>query len=252
VGIVAQHVGDGRWLAPSVLRVQAFLELPFTMFAYLAVARLLGRRLHASLCRLPVLFVVGVSFSVTFSIIELALPNPYTRDDLALRALAALTVPVYVAWVARRERLDLDVVDGPSGVLGLLSFLAGAGAVAYVVLAVYDAFLLYNLAHLPRYAGRLAVAVAVTASAGVVRGLRCARPSMLGGAALVLAATAALFAAGWATKAAFVSSAAGSLPELVLARVALSFLAVAIVVFRGVELAVCWAAHETKAPADEA
>ena len=82
---MAQRVGDGRWLAPSVLRVQAFLELPFTMFAYLAVARLLGRRLHASLRRLPVLFVVGVSFSVTFSIIELALPNPSTRDDLALR-----------------------------------------------------------------------------------------------------------------------------------------------------------------------
>jgi len=326
VGIVATHVGDGRWLSPSLLRVQAFLELPFTMFAYLAVARLLGRRLHATLCRLPVLFVVAASFSVTFSIIELALPNPYTRDDLALRALAALTVPVYIAWVARRERLDLaapdGVADAPTGVLGLLAFLAGAGAVAFVVLAVYDALLLYNLAHLPRYAGGLvlagavaafasfaaprvdaflggvlggnspspspAIAVAVDAlraftllfflpslslryggylpaavlggllvvglsfAAGVVRGLRRTRPTMLGGAALLFAVPAALFAAGWATRAALMSTAAGSLPELVLARAALSFLAVAIVVLRGVEFAVCWAAHETKAPADEA
>ncbi|HSO34349.1 MAG TPA: hypothetical protein VLT33_17555, partial [Labilithrix sp.] len=59
-------------------------------------------------------------------------------------------------------------------------------------------------------------------------------------------------ASGWATSAALTSSARGSLPELVLARGALSFLAVAIVVFRGVEFAVCWATHETKAPADEA
>src|SRR2546430_17559446 len=30
VRFVASHVGDGRWLAPTVLPVQAFLELPFT------------------------------------------------------------------------------------------------------------------------------------------------------------------------------------------------------------------------------
>lgn len=320
VTFVASHVGDGRWLAPSLLRVQALLELPFTMFAYLAVARLLGRRLYATLCRLPLLMLVGVSFSVTFSIIELGLPNPYTHDDLELRAVAALTVPVYIAWIARRERLDLDVSDGPTGVLGLLAFLAGAGAVAFVVLALYDAFLLYNLAHLPRYAGGLVLAGAVAAfasfaaprvdamlgrvlgapgpspaiaitvaalraftllfflpslslryggnlpvavlgglfviglslAAGLARGLERTRPTLLGGAALVLAAAPALLTAGWAMTAALASSAAGSLPELVLARMALSFLVVAIVVFRGIEFAVCWAAHETKAPADEA
>ena len=320
VGLVARHVGDGRWLSPSLLRVQAFLELPFTMFAYLAVARLLGRRLYATLCRLPVLALAGVSFSVTFSIIELALPNPYTQDDLVLRALSAAIAPVYIAWIARREALALDVEDGPSGVLGLLAFLAGAGAVAYLVLAVYDALLLYNLAHLPRYAGGLALAVAVAVAAsfatpridhalrsvvgswgaspavalsvaslraftllffvpslslrygggqvvaavcgllvvgtaffaGLVRGLRRARPSALGVATLVLGGGLALFAAGWASSAALASSAHGSLPELVLARAALSLLAVAIVVLRGVEFAVCWATHETKAPADEA
>ena len=320
VTFVAHHVGDGRWLSPSLLRVQAFLELPFTMFAYLAMARLLGRRLYATLCRLPLLLVVGVSFSVTFSIIELGLPNPYTHDDLVLRAVAAVTVPVYIAWIARRERLAVDATDGPTGVLGLLSFLAGAGAVSYVVLALYDAFLLYNLAHLPKYAGGLVLAGAVAAfasfaaprvdamlghvlgapgpspaiaitvdalraftllfflpslslryggylpvavlgglfliglslAAGLARGVQRTRPTLLGGAALVLAAGVALVTAGWAMTAALASSAAGSLPELVLARMALSFLVVAIVVFRSVEFAVCWAAHETKAPADEA
>jgi len=32
-----------RWLEPSILRVNAFLELPFAMFAYLAIARLFDR-----------------------------------------------------------------------------------------------------------------------------------------------------------------------------------------------------------------
>ena len=324
VVLTARHVGDGRWLAPSLLRVQAFLELPFTIFAYLAVARLLGRRLYATLCRPPLLALAALSFSVTFSIIELALPNPYTQQDLVLRGVACVLVPVYIAWVSRRERLDLaeGLADGPSGVLGLLTFLAGAGAIAYAVLAFYDTLLLYNLAHLPRYANGLVTAFGVSAAAsfaaprvdaalakanataghspslavdgcvsalraftvlffvpslalryggghpsavlcglvvvaigmlgGMASALRRARPSVGGVVRFVLAAGAALFVGGWAAQAAIVGTAPGGLPELVLARGALSFLAVAIVVFRGVEIAVCWASHETKAPADEA
>jgi hypothetical protein len=320
VGFVAQHVGDGRWLSPSLLRVQAFLELPFTMFAYLAVARLLGRRLYATLCRVPVLALAALSFSVTFSIIELALRNPYTNDDLVLRAAACLLVPVYIAFIARRERLDPGAAEGPSGVLGLLAFLAGAGAIAYVVLAIYDAFLLYNLAHLPRYAGGLVMALGVAAAAsfaaprvdaaltnatgtrapsaaidtcvsalraftilffvpslalrywgahasavlcgllvvgvaviaGSVSALRRARLSKAGLAGVLVAAGTAFLVAAWAARAAVLGSPLSGLPELVLARGALSFLVVAIVVFRGIEIAVCWASHETKAPADEA
>lgn len=321
VGLVAQHVGDGRWLSPSLLRVQAFLELPFTMFAYLAVARLLGGRLYATLCRTLPLALAALSFSITFSIIELALANPYTHDDLVLRGAACVVVPMYIAWVSRRERLAVAIEDGPSGVLGLLAFLAGAGAIAYAVLAFYDAFLLYNLAHLPRYASGLVLAIGVSAAAsfaaprvdaalakargetpaaslavdtsvsalraftilffvpslalrywgghatavlcgalvvglgllaGTVGALRRARPSAGGVARLVLGAGSAVLVAAWAAHAAIVSSPHGGLPELVLARGALSFLVVAIVVFRGVEIAVCWTSHETKAPADEA
>src|SRR5438067_2390810 len=67
VRFVAAHIGDGRWLAPTVLRVQAFLELPFTLFAYLAVARMLGRELHLRLVRPPLLLLASASFSITFS-----------------------------------------------------------------------------------------------------------------------------------------------------------------------------------------
>lgn len=67
-----------------------------------------------------------------------------------------------------------------------------------------------------------------------------------------MAAGTAFVAGGWAGQAAILGSAHGGLPELLLARGALSFLVVAIVVFRTVEIALCWMAHETKAQADEA
>lgn len=321
VVLAAQHVGDGRWLSPTLLRVQAFLELPFTMLAYLAVARLLGHRLYTTLCRLPVLALVSVSFSVTFSLVELSLPNPYTNDDLVLRAAACLLTPVYLAWIARAEarRMRTPVAAGPSGVLGLLAFLAGAGAISYVVLALYDAFLLYNLAHLPRYAPGIAASLFIAAAAsfaaprvdaavaratgtvgpspavdvcvsalrtftvlffvpslslrywgthatalacgllvvllgsmgGAAGAVRRAKPSAGGVLRLSVAGGAALVAGGWFAQLALVTSGAG-MPELVLARVALSFLVMAIVTFRTVEIALCWAAHETKAPADQA
>lgn len=323
VRLAAAHVGDGRWLSPTLLRVQAFLELPFTMFAYLAVARLLGRRLYGRLCRLPVLALAALSFSVTFSLVELALTNPFTRDDLVLRALSCLVTPMYIAWIARREERRSPVTappPGPAGALGLLAFLAGAGAIAYIVLALYDAFLLYNLAHLPRYASGIASSVVIAAVAsfaapridavlakatgqkkvsvamdccvsalraftllffvpslairywgghpsavlsgllvvvlGFVLGVREAlrRDDAGAGTVVRLAASAAvaLLFGGWAAHLAVASASHGAIPELLLARAALSFLAVAIVAFRAVEIFVCWPEHETKAQADEA
>ena len=323
VALAARHVGDGRWLSPTLLRVQAFLELPFTMFAYLAVARLLGRGVYTTLCRPVVLALAALSFSVTFSLVELSLPNPYTSDDLVLRAVACLVVPVYIAWIARREARRSPSLDrapaGPSGVLGLLTFLAGAGAISYVVLALYDAFLLYNLAHLPRYAPGIALSLVIASVAmfasprvdeaiGRATGARSASPAIdvcvsalrtftvlffvpslslrywgahptaaacgrlvvalasIGGAAraigrsrvalgglvrLGLAGGVALALGGWAALAVLVTAGHG-MPELLLARLALSFLAVAITSFRALEIALCWPSHETKAEADEA
>jgi len=329
---IAARSGDGRWLAPSLLRVQAFLELPFALFAYLAVARMLGYALYRSLVRPHVLALASVSFSVTFSLVEIAMRNPWTRDDLILRAASAALVPVYIARIARREERSRAhdggadaAASGPSGVLGLLAFLAGAGAVSYAVLAIYDAFLLYNLAHLPRYATGLLVAVAVAAAASfaaprvdaalasrgsvgasaapasvalcvaslraftflffvpslsirywgtypsailggllvvvlaigagaapvAVRLARSARP-VASVASYAFAAACALAAGGAAGALAVVLAGPGALPELTLARLAISFLATTIVIFRAVEIAVCWSPHEAKAQADEA
>ena len=323
VELAARHVGDGLWLSPTLLRVQAFLELPFTMFAYLAVARLLGRRLYQTLCGPWFVALAALSFSMSFSLVELSLPNPFTSDDLLLRAIACVVTPAYIAWLARRETARSPsslAADGPSGVLGLLAFLAGAGAIAYVVLALYDAFLLYNLAHLPRYASGLVLAtvIAICASfgapridaassrvtgggrgpspaidicvsalraftllffvpslslrywsahptavacgllvvalAGVAGALTALRRARLGPAEIVRLAVAgalAIGAGGWAAATVLASSGHG-MPELLLARLALSFLVVSIVAFRAVEIFVCWPKHEATTQADEA
>lgn len=158
---LASHAGSGAWLEPSVLRVQAFLELPFTLYAYLAVARMLGRDVMRALCRWPVLLGASVSFSVVFGIIEVSLPNPYTHDDLVLRALAAVTVPFWVAFTARRDDASRALPENedaaPLGVSGLLVFLVGAGSIALALLVAYDVLLLYNLGHLTRHLSVLAV-----------------------------------------------------------------------------------------------
>lgn len=294
VRLLAPHVGSGRWLSFSLLRVQAFLELPFTMFAYLAVARLYGHRLYLGLARLPVMLAVGISFSLTFSIIELRLPNPYTHDDLWLRALSALVTPVYIAWTARHAP---EAPDGPRGTLGILAALAGAGGIAYFVLAIYDAFLLYNLAHLGLYAVGLPIAIAIAAVASyaaprlgkaspgndaILATLRAftviffvpslaIRYSGALDAGFVLTVAAVLygfvtskdplrllltspFAAAAGVTAAYFATRdlSPDLPELVLAVAAVSFLVVTIVLLRGMEVVLCWGAHETKAAADEA
>ncbi len=181
---LATHAGeDASWLSPSVLRVQAFLELPFTIYAYLAVARLLGRDVVRALTTWPVLLATSLSFSVTFSIVETMLPNPYTHDDLVLRALAAVTVPLWVRFTSRRDdayAAATRTTEGrPTSVIGILIFLLGAGSIALALLAAYDALLLYNLGHLARYAPLLAVTwpTAVVASLLLARRREGAAPS---------------------------------------------------------------------------
>ncbi len=314
VGLVAQHVGDGRWLAPSLLRVQAFLELPFTMFAYLAVARLLGVRLYATLCRLPILALVALSFSATFSIIELSLPNPYTTDDLVLRAISGVVMPVYMhgyrgrsdrGGPTRTDRRASSAPRVPRGrgrhrlpracALRRLSPLQPrapsavrqrardggrgrdrdrgggaphrrrAGPRARPASAVardrslrgdaarVHAALLRSVAGASLLGGHASavlcglLVVGLGFFGGVASMLRRVQPSAGAVLRLLLAIGVALGAAGWAARAAIVSSPPHGLPELVLARGALSFLVVAIVVLRGVEIALCWASHETKA-----
>jgi hypothetical protein len=160
-GLAGRDVG---WLAPSVLRVQAFLELPFVLFAYLSIARLLDRALYRALVHPLVLALAAVAFTVPFVVAEVQLRNPWTHDDLLLRAVACVVVPAWIAMVSRGERggpCFPASESRPVGLVGLATFVAGALATSYVVLVMYDVTLLYNLGHLSAAKGPLVAAWAV-------------------------------------------------------------------------------------------
>jgi hypothetical protein len=192
---LAARLGDVRWLAPTVLRVQAFLELPFTVFAYLAVARLLGADLQRALVRPRLLVPACASFTAAFMLVELRFANPWTRDDLLLRTLSACVTPVWAALASHVEG-DAPAEARPRGLAGLAAFLVGAAAIAYLVLAVYDTCLLYNLAHVPRYAlgGAIAGAIALACTWLAPRMDReRSSPAMAGAAATLASFTACFF-----------------------------------------------------------
>jgi hypothetical protein len=162
---VAADFPDPNLLAGSVLRVQAVLELPFVVLACLTVCRWWDRRLYQSLAApLPLTLTCG-TYTVTFCLIEWSLRNPYTGQDLALRALSCLLTVVAVGAVARRTRAcDLRWSRAHSP-WDLVVFGVSAAALGYLVLTVYDTVLLYNLAHVGGHlpGGLTAVAVLVAA-----------------------------------------------------------------------------------------
>jgi len=94
--------------------------------------------------------------------------------------------------------------------------------------------------------------VGLAAATGMTAAVRRASLGPANALRLLLGAGAAVFAGGWAGHLALTSSARDAMPELVLARVTLSFLVVAILIFRAAEFALVCSQHETKAPADEA
>lgn len=160
---IAQHLPDGWFaladgsliealsrrfpapelLAPSVLRVNAFLELPFVIFAYLTVCRWFSTEAYRQV--LASVWLLGIFYTVTFCLIEWRFYNPYTVDDIVIRVLAAAVVPVVAA------RLRADGTPGETrNWPGLLVFVLAAAGLGIVVLVVYDTALLYNLGDLDR------------------------------------------------------------------------------------------------------
>ncbi|MET7377325.1 hypothetical protein ABZT08_00595 [Streptomyces sp. NPDC005526] len=151
-------------LAPSVLRVQAFLELPFVLSAFATVVRWLDAGLYRGIARSALLPLASVSYTVVFCLVEWDLRNPYTFDDIVVRGVSAVLTPFLLRWLAAR---DTGVSRTPASVPGLLVFIGSLGALGALVLVVYDTALLYNLG---RVAERLPVAaVAVVALAGLRR-----------------------------------------------------------------------------------
>ncbi|GAA4486798.1 hypothetical protein GCM10023191_013720 [Actinoallomurus oryzae] len=160
IDAVARHFPHPGVLAPSVLRVQAFLELPFVLLAYLTVCRWFSAPVYRAALRLA--WPVSAAYTATFCLIEWSLRNPYTVDDIVIRIAAALVVPLLIT------RLSPGAERPEPGVAGLLVFAVSAMAFGLLVLVVYDTALLYDLGDVGR---RLPVALAAL---GVLAAARAA------------------------------------------------------------------------------
>ncbi|MFF4348154.1 hypothetical protein [Streptomyces sp. NPDC001530] len=149
-------------LAPSVLRVQAFLELPFVLLAFATVVRWLDPGLYRRIARSALLPLAAVSYTVVFCVVEWDLRNPYTTDDIAIRAASAVLTPLLIARMAARDSAETR----PPTAFRLLLFIASLGALGVLVLVGYDTALLYNLGRLP---GRTPLALAAIGALVVLR-----------------------------------------------------------------------------------
>jgi hypothetical protein len=165
VAAFARHVPAPSLLAPTVLRVQAFCELPFVVLAYLTACRWFDAGLYRRLLQPLQLWLACASYTATFGLVEWSLRNPYTGQDLALRAAAALAVPPLLRRFLAAPEPAAGTAAPPrsAGELGL--FVAAVGALGHLVLVVYDTALLYNLGHLRARLPGAAVAAAVLAAA---------------------------------------------------------------------------------------
>ncbi|MGW2562948.1 hypothetical protein ACWCXB_27595 [Streptomyces sp. NPDC001514] len=187
LGWAVAHFPAPELLAPSVLRVQAFLELPFVLLAFMVVLRWLDPALYPRVARSALLWAASASYTAVFCLVEWDLRNPYTVDDIAIRLVAAVVTPALIRWLAARQDEDKDKGEGedkgagagepgggPLGVGGLLLFFVSLAALGALVLMVYDTALLYNLGKTdrrwPYAASALLVLFLARRAAGKVRG----------------------------------------------------------------------------------
>ncbi|WP_030061228.1 MULTISPECIES: hypothetical protein [Streptomyces] len=150
-------------LAPSVLRVQAFLELPLVLLAFVSVVRRLDRALYVRLARSPLVPLAAVSYTVAFCAIEWALRNPYTVDDLVLRVLSAVAAPPLISCLAAREPTTPSAPRRNPFLFAL-----DLWAYGQLMLVLYDTALLYNLARLGDHLLAAAAALAVLVTTRLV------------------------------------------------------------------------------------
>ncbi|RFU38063.1 hypothetical protein DZF91_29620 [Actinomadura logoneensis] len=160
----ASHVPAPGLLAPSVLRVQAFLELPFVLLAYGVVLRRLSVRWYRRMLDGPPLWAASATYTTVFCLVEQHFSNPYTDADIAIRIASAVITPLWIGWTTRHD----PAAERPLGVVGLVAFGAFTWALGQLVLTVYDTALLYNLGHLPGRLPSALVASAVLVGARVV------------------------------------------------------------------------------------
>ncbi|MEU5992630.1 hypothetical protein ABZ806_26985 [Spirillospora sp. NPDC047418] len=141
---LAEHFPKPELLAPSLLRVQAFLELPFALLAYVTVLRWLDRGLYRRLAGSWLVWAASLSYTFVFCVVEWDLHNPYTVDDIVIRVCSAVLTPFLLQWLARQEEGDSERASFAQ----MLLFAVSTWALGHLVLFVYDTALLYNLGHL--------------------------------------------------------------------------------------------------------
>ncbi|MGC0377960.1 hypothetical protein RKD28_005476 [Streptomyces sp. SAI-229] len=160
---MAEHFPAPGLLAPSLLRVQAFLELPFVLLAFATVVRWLDTDLYRRIARSALLPSASASYTAVFCLVEWDLRNPYTVDDVLIRTVSAVVTPLFLARMAARDTATTRV---PASVPGLLVFIGSLGALGALVLVVYDTALLYSLGRLD---DRLPLALTALAALVVLR-----------------------------------------------------------------------------------
>jgi hypothetical protein len=157
---LAHHVPATRLLSLTALRIPSLLELPFGMLTYLTVVNWLDPRRFRQLATPAVLGLASAAYTVTFSLIEWALPTPYRVQDIVLRGVTG----VVCAFALPRLNRGPSAPEGtgaPRTAAELIAFAASAAALGYLVLAMYDTVLLYSL-------GRVGSHLLGAAAAGVV------------------------------------------------------------------------------------
>ncbi|HEY8479049.1 MAG TPA: hypothetical protein VIL71_04370, partial [Spirillospora sp.] len=142
-GVAARFPEPGL-LEPSVLRVQAFLELPLVLLAYVTVLRWLDRGLYRRLARSRLVWAASASYTFVFCAVEWDLRNPYTVDDIVIRVCSSVVTPLLIRWLAKDEEHE----TGPPSLAQMLLFAVSVWGLGHLVLTVYDTALLYNLGHL--------------------------------------------------------------------------------------------------------
>ncbi|MFI0411421.1 hypothetical protein [Actinomadura sp. 3N508] len=144
---LTEHFPWPEVLAPSVLRVQAFLELPLVLLAYVTVLRWLDRGLYRRVGRSWLVWAASASYTFVFCTVEWDLRNPYTTDDIVIRICSALATPLLLRWLAAQEPEE-DTPKTTVSFVQMLLFAVSVWALGHLVLTVYDTALLYNLGHL--------------------------------------------------------------------------------------------------------
>lgn len=144
---LAAQVPAPQLLSVTELRIQSLLELPFGLLAYLTVVNWLDPRWYRRLATPAVLTLACAAYTITFCLIEWALPTPYTGQNIALRTVSGVLCALALPRLGRHRSAPVGA-GAPGSPAELLVFAASTVALGYLVLASYDTVMLYSLGRL--------------------------------------------------------------------------------------------------------